>query len=222
MALAIFVGSLAGNRPEAPSSPELLHTIKMGVAFGVEAGLGFKPDVTVEKSHSFPPANVQADEHLPFVTFRKWYEFTERQQEIYTQALLETWSFILYGMTDKQKSPSDFSAFTTCVETEQSPKFIQVIDMRYSLRGNVSTPIVGQLFDVTPLICDVQSPQAPPPEAFPSGGPPLPRPAVRVRPQCKQRCVLPSLALVRVGVATTPREGWPPVGSGGGLREMRS
>lgn len=90
---------------------------------------------------------VQADENLPFVTFHKWREFTERQQEIYIQALLETWSFTWYSWSGRQESPAEFSAFTACAETEKTSNFRTVVFTGYYILGEIDKPVVAHIFE---------------------------------------------------------------------------
>ena len=88
--LAFFLGSLSGKPPNESKLPKALITIvgivialsaayvtqrviKMGVAFGLEAGLGFKPRVAA--------VSAAAKANLPFVEYQKWSRFTEREQE---------------------------------------------------------------------------------------------------------------------------------------------
>lgn len=76
--LAIFLGSLAGERPAASSFPKPVvtvvgialvlgaayvtqHAIKVGVAFGLEAGMGFKPSAVLET-----PAREYVDHQYQF------------------------------------------------------------------------------------------------------------------------------------------------------------
>jgi hypothetical protein len=95
---------------------------------------------------------VQSESTLPIVKFQTWIELKEKEREIYVKSLLETWSFNLYSMSDKQKSPSEFSAFTACAETEKISSFIRLVDTRH-LFGEISKPVVAHIFDKTPLIC---------------------------------------------------------------------
>jgi hypothetical protein len=163
ISLAVFVGSLVGRRSVASSLPKPLITIagiaimlsatyltqrviKEGVALGLEAGIGFKHEVVLDST--------QVGEYLPFVTVHKWDEFTEREQEIYIQALLETWSFTLYGHsgTKEKQPPTEFSAFTACVEGEKVSSFRRLPDIGYFL-GEVDKPVVDHVFNQTPIIC---------------------------------------------------------------------
>ena len=96
--------------------------------------------------------SARAGENLPFVTFHQWNEFTEHEQEIYAQSVLESWSFRLYGMSLTQKSPAEFSAFTACAETEKASKFRNLADMGY-IFGEIDKPVVAHIVDKTPLIC---------------------------------------------------------------------
>lgn len=160
--LAFFLGSLSGKTPNQSKPPKALVTIvgivialgaayvtqrviKIGVVFGLEAGLGFKPRVAA--------VNPAEKAILPLVEYRKWSRFTDREQEIYIQGLLETWSFVLYGMTDPKKSSAEFSAFTACVEKEKLSDFkTYLINNPYAL-GEMEKPPVVHLFNNAPILC---------------------------------------------------------------------
>jgi hypothetical protein len=98
-------------------------------------------------------ASAQVGTNLPFVTSRKWHGFTEREQAIYVQALLETWSFQLHSIFGNQGSHKEFSAFTACAETEKELPFKKLIDFRYIV-GEVSKPVVAHMFGITMGICE--------------------------------------------------------------------
>jgi hypothetical protein len=95
-----------------------------------------------------------AKANLPFVEYRKWSQFTEREQQIYIQSLLETWSFVLYGMTDPQKPSGEFSAFTACVQNEKLSDFkTYLINNLYAL-GQMDQPPVVHLFNNASMLCN--------------------------------------------------------------------
>ena len=125
------------------------RTIKFGVAYGLEAGIGAKP-----KLEAFDPA-VKAK--FPLVDSLKWAKFTDREQEIYVQGLLETWSFVmygLYGLTDSKKPSAEFSAFTACVENEKASAFkTYVINNPYAF-GRMEKAPVDHLFDNAKIVCE--------------------------------------------------------------------
>ena len=113
----------------------------------LEAGIGFKHEVVVDSA--------RGGERLPLVTFHKWEEFTEREQEIYIQALLEAWSFTLFGYsgTKEKQPPKEFSAFTACAEGEEIASFRRLPDVGYFL-GDIDKSAVEHFFNQTPIICE--------------------------------------------------------------------
>lgn len=166
LGLAFFLGSLAGKHPTESKLPKALITIlgiviaistayvthrviKTGVAFALEAGLGAKPRLVVCAATAGTKAN------LPLVEYRQWSRYTDREQDIYVQGLLETWSMALYNMTDPKQPSAEFSAFTTCVEKEARSDFnmTHLINLTYNLLGQIGQPPVVHLFDNTPNRC---------------------------------------------------------------------
>ncbi len=163
MALAFFLLSLARKARNHVDVPKLLITIagisitlgaayltqrsiKMGVALGLEAGIGYHPRMVAVS----PTEKVD----LPFVKYRQWSRFTDREKDIYIQSLLETWSFVLYGLTDAQKSTHDFSTFTTCVENEKLSGFkTYVIEIGYVFGKMDKAPVV-HLFNNAAILCN--------------------------------------------------------------------
>ena len=161
--LAFSLGSLAGERSLVPRVPKILITsfailivivtayvtqrlIKLGVAYGLETGSGSQP-----KLESFDPA-VKAN--FPLVDSSKWSQFTEREQDIYVQGLLETWSFVMYGLTDPKKPSAEFSAFTACVENQKPSDFrAYLINNPYAF-GKVEKAPIDHLFDNASLLCE--------------------------------------------------------------------
>ena len=161
--LAFSLGSLAGERSSVSRIPKVIgacfgvlivlatayitqRTIKLGVAYGLEAGIGAQP-----KLEAFDPA-VKAK--FPLVDFLKWAKFADREQEIYVQGLLETWSFVMYGLTEPGKPSPEMSAFTSCVEKEKASAFKSYVINNLYAFGKVEKAPVDHLFENAMMVCE--------------------------------------------------------------------
>lgn len=161
--VAFTLGSLAGERAGGPRVPKVIvaslgvvivivtayftqRIIKLGVAYGLEAGIGSQP--TLE---AFDPA---MKAKFPLVDSLKWSKLTEREQDIYVQGLLETWSFIMYGLTDPKKTSAEVSAFTACVENQKPSDFrTYLINNPYAF-GKMEKAPIDHLFENASLLCE--------------------------------------------------------------------
>src|SRR6266404_5663786 len=162
LGIAFFLGSLAGEQSKTSKLPKALvaiigiivvigaaystlHAIKMGVALALETRRELKPLAEF--------ANPVAMATFPLVDSPKWNKFSENEQNIYVQGLLETWSFVLYSMTDSRKPSREFSDFIACIEKEKLSDFkTYAINNSYGL-GEFETPPVVHLFNNTSLLC---------------------------------------------------------------------
>jgi hypothetical protein len=162
LGIAFFLGSRAGEQSKNSKLPNALaaiigiivvigtayftlHTIKMGVALALETRRELKP--LAESAD--PPVMA----NFPLVDSQKWSKFSDNEQDVYVQGLLETWSFVLYSMTDSQKPSREFSDFIACIEKEKLSDFrTYTINNSYGL-GEFERPPVDHLFNNASLLC---------------------------------------------------------------------
>ena len=89
--------------------------------------------------------------YLQLMSALKWYDLSDRQQELYVKGFLETLSFFAYGSSARDtESAQSFSDWTACAEREPVKRWTIMIEWVF---GKLETSGAWQCFEASEVIC---------------------------------------------------------------------
>jgi len=89
--------------------------------------------------------------YLQLMSALKWYDLSDRQQELYVRGFLETLSFFAHGSSARDtKTAQSFSDWTACAEREPAKRWTIMLEWVF---GKLETSGAWQCFEVSEAIC---------------------------------------------------------------------